>query len=345
MQESSSLEHAAGPYSSAGTNYHQGSLHAKRVRAGSITGRLRTCSDLEECGFINRSEKGVMKDLIICGDLELQAALDKYERGDQSELAIICRSLAGRRHSIDILENLDLDFNFLGNSDDMKFGAGLGTEADDDFQGRHSDLGMRASDLGLRGSDVGVPMAELGGDNIWRIRKASMDGTNNNFRSYGFDDFVISNAPTSQLAGEGHFGDTKLSHIGGALLGGAPSSGSVTTRRSPKSAIDPSIFDTHVDMSAYAAHAHQLQSDAVPFRGGRSTYGSGRTSVSSSLKKSAAAAVEMSAALCTQTPRNMDMFSVAGVGAMWGKSGDAKFTNGAFLGRFFSASMRRFIIF
>ena len=75
----------------------------KRARAGSISGRLRAASDLEEIGLIDRAQKGVLKvhkiwcnvilqwvifsqDLIITGDAELQNALDKYSRGDTSEL-------------------------------------------------------------------------------------------------------------------------------------------------------------------------------------------------------------------------------------------------------------------
>lgn len=58
----------------------------KRARAGSISGRLRSASDLEEKGLIDKSQKGVLKDLIISGDSELQAALDLYDRGDASQL-------------------------------------------------------------------------------------------------------------------------------------------------------------------------------------------------------------------------------------------------------------------
>lgn len=58
----------------------------KRARAGSISGRLRSASDLEEKGLIDKSQKGVLKDLIISGDAELQAALDLYDDGDASQL-------------------------------------------------------------------------------------------------------------------------------------------------------------------------------------------------------------------------------------------------------------------
>lgn len=58
----------------------------KRARAGSISGRLRSASDLEEKGLIDKSQKGALKDLIISGDAELQAALDLYDKGDASQL-------------------------------------------------------------------------------------------------------------------------------------------------------------------------------------------------------------------------------------------------------------------
>ena len=58
----------------------------KRQRAGSISGRLRTASDLEHNGFITRAEKGLMKDLIISGDIKLQQALDKAsENNDKTD--------------------------------------------------------------------------------------------------------------------------------------------------------------------------------------------------------------------------------------------------------------------
>eukprot|EP01035_Chromulina_nebulosa_P022720 gene22720-29415_t len=58
----------------------------KRIRAGSISGRLRAASNLEECGIIDKAQKGIIKDLIIGGDPLIQKALDKYESGDPSDL-------------------------------------------------------------------------------------------------------------------------------------------------------------------------------------------------------------------------------------------------------------------
>lgn len=89
---------------------------AKRQRAGSISGRLRTASDLEQSGLIDSAQKGVLKDMIISGDAALQGAMEKYERGDATELEAIIKSgtLSDRRSSIDLLDGLDLDF--LGHS-------------------------------------------------------------------------------------------------------------------------------------------------------------------------------------------------------------------------------------
>lgn len=40
---------------------NESDMHTKRHRAGSISGRLRTASDLEECGLIDKNQKGVLK--------------------------------------------------------------------------------------------------------------------------------------------------------------------------------------------------------------------------------------------------------------------------------------------
>lgn len=73
--------------------------HMKRARAGSISGRLRSASDLEEKGLIDKTQKGVLKDLIINEDAELQIALDFYDQGDPSQLkgefAWLCMSSHG----------------------------------------------------------------------------------------------------------------------------------------------------------------------------------------------------------------------------------------------------------
>ena len=47
--------------SSFGSNATFEVKHLKRCRSGSISGRLRAASDLEECGIVNKYEKGVLK--------------------------------------------------------------------------------------------------------------------------------------------------------------------------------------------------------------------------------------------------------------------------------------------
>jgi hypothetical protein len=75
-------------------------------------------SDLEDRGIIDRHQKGVLKDLIISGDDDLQAALDKWEKGDKSALESIVSRLKTRHSSdIDLLGDLDLDFLSMGNTD------------------------------------------------------------------------------------------------------------------------------------------------------------------------------------------------------------------------------------
>ena len=80
--------------------------HNKRLRTGSISGRLRyvfccktklftdscinairTASDLEEAGLIDKYQKGVVKDMIIGGDPGILNVLDKFNTsGDTNEL-------------------------------------------------------------------------------------------------------------------------------------------------------------------------------------------------------------------------------------------------------------------
>lgn len=51
---------------------------------------IRTASDLEESGVIDKYQKGVIKDLIISGDLAVLQSLDKCEKGDTSSLEGTC---------------------------------------------------------------------------------------------------------------------------------------------------------------------------------------------------------------------------------------------------------------
>lgn len=107
---------------------------AQRIRSGSISGRLRSASELEEKGLIDRMQKGVLKNLIMSGDEHLLPVLDKFrEEGDTSELRSLLKSgvLEGRP-SLD-LELLmdDLDMNFLQlSSGVMGMGGALGGDGE-----------------------------------------------------------------------------------------------------------------------------------------------------------------------------------------------------------------------
>lgn len=68
---------------------------------------------MEDKGIIDRNQKQILKDLIISGDEDLQAALDKYEKGDTSALEGMIRSgelMTRHAADIDLLGDLDLDF-------------------------------------------------------------------------------------------------------------------------------------------------------------------------------------------------------------------------------------------
>ena len=82
----------------------KGSLNpgpAKRMRAGTADnsvrrssmseplGRLRAASDLCDDGVISVQEKGLIKDMIVNNDPRLTSALEKYERGDMSEVRVL----------------------------------------------------------------------------------------------------------------------------------------------------------------------------------------------------------------------------------------------------------------
>lgn len=100
------------PPTNLGTSYEVQHF-GKRPRAGSISGRLRSASDLEDKGLIDRQQKAILKDLIISGDEDMQAALDQYEQGNTVALENMIRSgeLTNRAAAdIDLLGDLDLDF-------------------------------------------------------------------------------------------------------------------------------------------------------------------------------------------------------------------------------------------
>jgi len=82
----------------------------KRGRSNSISGRLRAASDLEESGIVTKFEKGLLKDCIISGDTELEAAIEKYEtKGDASSL----RAFLDRGNALpskELLDGIELGF-------------------------------------------------------------------------------------------------------------------------------------------------------------------------------------------------------------------------------------------
>ena len=95
-----------------------------RERAQSISGRLRSASDLVDDGVISGSEKGYLKDMIIANDPRVDEALKSASEGNFNPLQQVL-SQAGKdrpRHSsIDLvadlgLEGLDLNFFDMGGS-------------------------------------------------------------------------------------------------------------------------------------------------------------------------------------------------------------------------------------
>ena len=78
-------------------SYKEQYMHTKRTRSGSISGRLRSASDLSDRGLIDGDTKLLLKDMIISGmstrDEKLQSALDEYEvSGDTSKLEGLIQS-------------------------------------------------------------------------------------------------------------------------------------------------------------------------------------------------------------------------------------------------------------
>ena len=125
------------PPSSVSTSYEK-SRFGKRSRQGvrfsvsavvrtsdlifvqSISGRLRSASDLEDHGVISQEQKAILKDLIVAGDGSVQAAIDKYESGDPSALEAMIKKgqlVARASGGVDLLGDMDLDFLNFNNDD------------------------------------------------------------------------------------------------------------------------------------------------------------------------------------------------------------------------------------
>lgn len=125
------------PPTQMGTSY-ENSHFGKRMRAGSISGRLRSASYLEDKGVISQEQKAILRDLIIAGDNSVQGAIDKYEAGDASVLEDMIRSgaLLSKSSDVDLLGDLDLEFlNVHGGGGDDDGHEGMLFGIMDDFDG------------------------------------------------------------------------------------------------------------------------------------------------------------------------------------------------------------------
>jgi hypothetical protein len=197
----------------------------------------RTASDLEERGYISREQKGIMKDLIISGDLAVQQALDKLAHArDESDLQALCKTIGNRRGSIDLLENMDLDLAFLGH-DDREGGVG------DVFFGQSTDFA----------DEDGISMSM---EAIRQMRRSSFD-SNSGFR--GFDDLLAHNPVSKVVTG---IADRSGSITSSSIFGNGNNEDVLLQ------SFHTNIFDLqgHVEMSAYENVAKSLSVAKNPNR-------------------------------------------------------------------------------
>jgi hypothetical protein len=170
---------------------------------------------------------------------------------------------------------------------------------------------MRISDLGT----------VIGGDDdpdgSWRSiamrRRSSLgsaEGTlGGSYRPYGFEDLVVQ--PSSNSSGV----PILFQAPSPATSSSTRNSSNIPTssRRVPKSTIDPNIFETQVELNAYALHAQELTGTSTRI-GVRSTYGS-RSSTGITKKSPYATAAE-------------NAFPASG-GGVWAKAGaDGRYIGG-----------------
>ena len=141
----------------------------------SVSGRLRSASDLEDMGVIDREQKSIIKDLIISGDKGLLDALDKYESGDRYELENLVKQgtlLQSKASGIDLLEDLDLDFlNFnegpTSNSTNDSNNVGLNAKAP--FQSRSRRSSFIIVKNAIDGNDQEIPAGAYTDDGIGEL--------------------------------------------------------------------------------------------------------------------------------------------------------------------------------
>ncbi|CAI5739086.1 unnamed protein product [Hyaloperonospora brassicae] len=127
----------------------------KRGRSGSVSSRLLSATELEERGYIDRYQKGVLKDLIISGDEALQKALEKFDAGDPTTLEAMLDSGALNRKSssIDLLDDLDLGFlnvGSLGDTPKDEFPSGARNQSLDEWD----ELGFDSSFADVSARDI-----------------------------------------------------------------------------------------------------------------------------------------------------------------------------------------------
>jgi hypothetical protein len=84
------------------------------MRAGSVSGRLRSASELFEEKQLDRNTKLLLKDLILIGDEQVQEALDQFENTGDSSLLEHMIASGTLQHRVpadlDLLDDLDMDF-------------------------------------------------------------------------------------------------------------------------------------------------------------------------------------------------------------------------------------------
>ena len=181
----------------------------------SISGRLRSASDLEDIGIISNDQKAILKDLLIAGDNDVQAAIDKYEAGDASALEEMISSGAfSKSIDVDLLGDLDLDLDFLnvheddglvfGNMDDVNIAGHDDSQTQQQGIVQNRRVGKVLAPRDSTSADGGI--RHSGGaadeDAVNRIRTNSLalpgmmlDGANQDYTLGGFGHWMDSDLP------------------------------------------------------------------------------------------------------------------------------------------------------
>ena len=145
---------------------YEASHFGKRARSGSVSSRLRSASDyFEQKGLLDRQTKGILKDLVIIGDEEMEQALRRYEAGDPTVLEDMIRSGALQNRLPKDLDLLgDLDFDFLNMHD-----------GDIDLAAQANQPGMEMLN-GPSTQTAPIPMSQYGGYGQSVVNNGNDDG-------------------------------------------------------------------------------------------------------------------------------------------------------------------------